>query len=174
MPRWPGYGNKGGFLEDTKLETTDLHGRMTPKLPCCERATGGQGVRCEAESEGLAEKYRAVVKGVKPRTNRSAKDGARSSRQYGGEGVLIHPSYQGVCERHGTEDLDVTPGGLVMFPGGTGITDPISRKAKWRGMRGESSDNCIVPQAWRKPRDCASGDRVGRGRRLARVVGERQ
>ena len=55
--------------------------------------------------------------------NRSAKDGARSSRHYGGEGILIHPSHQGVCERHGTEDLDVTLGGLVVFPGGTGITD---------------------------------------------------
>ena len=80
-------------------------------------------------------------------TNRSAKDGARSSRQYDGEGVLTHPSYQGVCERHGTEDLDVTPGGLVAFPGGTGITDPISGNVKWEGMRGEQSDNRIVPQA---------------------------
>lgn len=100
-------------------------------------------------------------------TNRSAKDGARSSRQYSGEGVLIHPSYQGVCERHGTEDLDVTPGGLTTFPGGAGITDPISREVKWKGMRGESSDNCIVPQARRKACDRANGDRVGRGRQLA-------
>ena len=52
--------------------------------------------------------------------NRPAKDGARSSRHYCGEGILTHPSHQGVCERHGTEDLDVTPGGLVVFPGGTG------------------------------------------------------
>ena len=74
--------------------------------------------------------------------NRSAKDGARSSRHYGGEGILIHPSHQGVCERHGTEDLDVTPGGLVVFPGGTGITDPISREAKWERMHGEQSDCC--------------------------------
>ena len=79
--------------------------------------------------------------------NRSAKDGARSSRHYGGEGVLTHPSHQGVCERHGTEDLDVTPGGLVAFSGGTGITAPISREAKWERMRDEQSDNRIVPQA---------------------------
>ena len=81
-------------------------------------------------------------------TNRSAKDGARSSRHYGGEGVLTHPSYQGVCARHGTEDLDVTPGGLVPFPGGAGITDPISRETKWERRRCESSDSRIVPQAW--------------------------
>lgn len=45
--------------------------------------------------------------------NRSAKDGARSSLHYGGEGVLVHPSYQGVCGRHGTEDNHVTHGDLV-------------------------------------------------------------
>ena len=79
--------------------------------------------------------------------NRSAEDGARSSLHYGGEGVLTHPSNQGVCERRGTEDLDVTPGGLVAFPGGTGITDPISREMKWERTRGEQSDSRIVLQA---------------------------
>ena len=59
-------------------------------------------------------------------TNRSAKGGARSSLHYGGEGVLIHPPYQGVCGRHGMEDQYVTPGGLTWFPGGSGIRDPIS------------------------------------------------
>ena len=80
--------------------------------------------------------------------NRSAKDGARSSRHCDGEGVLTHPSHQGVCERHGTEDLDVTPGGLVVFPGGAGTTDPISRQAKWERMHGEQSDNrCVLGSA---------------------------
>lgn len=51
--------------------------------------------------------------------NRSAKDGARSSPHYRGEGVLIHPSYQGVCGWHGTEEQRVTSGELVRFPGGT-------------------------------------------------------
>ena len=104
-------------------------------------------------------------------TNRSAKDGARSSWHYGGEGVLTHPSYQGVCGRHGTEDLDVTPGGLVVFSGGTGISDPISRETKWEVKRGESSDSRIVPQGWRKPGDRESDGRVGRGSRLAEVIG---
>jgi hypothetical protein len=55
--------------------------------------------------------------------NRSAQDGARSSWHYGSEGVLTHPSYQGACGRHGTEDLDATPRRLVVFSGGTGISD---------------------------------------------------
>ena len=76
--------------------------------------------------------------------NRSAKDGARSSRHYGGEGALTHPSYQGVCGRYGTEDLDVTPGGLASFPVGPGITAPISRETKWERTRCESSSGCIV------------------------------
>ena len=67
--------------------------------------------------------------------NRSAKDGARSSLHYGGEGIFIHPSYQGVCGRHGTEDQSVTPGGLARFPGGTGISDPISPKRNGKRSR---------------------------------------
>src|SRR5512135_2413584 len=106
--------------------------------------------------------------------NRSAKGGARSSPQYGGEGVLIHPPHQGVCGRHGTEDQDVTPGGLVRFPGGAGISDPISLTAKWEATPGESSDSRVVPEAGRKPRDRAIGSRVGWGRRLAKVVGADQ
>ena len=97
--------------------------------------TGGQGVRREAGSEGHEEKYRAVVDGGHPVTNRSAKGGVWSSPHYGGEGVLILPPYQGVCGRHGTEDQDVTPGGLVGFPGGTGRSDPISVSEVGSGAR---------------------------------------
>jgi hypothetical protein len=100
--------------------------------------------------------------------NRSAKGGARSSWHYGSEGVLTHPSYQGVCGRHGTEDLDVTPGGLASFPGGTGITAPISRKTKWERMRCESSDDCIVPEACRKAGYRASGSSSGLGKAVGR------
>src|SRR5205823_2069563 len=46
--------------------------------------------------------------GATPTMNRSAQGGARSSLHYGGEGVLIHPPYQGVCGRHGTEEPHVT------------------------------------------------------------------
>jgi hypothetical protein len=95
---------------------------------------GRQGVHREVESEGLEEKYRAVIEGATPQMNRSAKDGARSSLHYGGEGALTHPSYQGVCGWHGTEDLCVTPGGLMQFPRGVGINDAISREAKCEVM----------------------------------------
>jgi len=39
---------------------------------------------------------------------------------------LIHPPHQGVCGRHGTEDLGVTPGGLLGSSGDTEGSDPIS------------------------------------------------
>ena len=52
----------------------------------------------------------------------SAKDGARSSPHYGGEGVSIHPSHQGVCRRHGTEEPHVTPGGLARSSAGTEVS----------------------------------------------------
>src|ERR1700741_2957861 len=71
-----------------------------------------------------------------PRTNRSAKGGARSSLHYGGEGVLIHPPHQGVCGRHGTEDLSVTPGGLSGSSGGTEGSDPISASEVGSGVLG--------------------------------------
>ena len=109
--------------------------------------SGGQGVHREVESEGLAENCRAVVEEAAPMTNRSAKGGARSSLHYGGEGALIHPPHQGVCGRHGREDRYVTPGGLMRFPGGAGISRPISRETKWDAMPCEESDNRIVPEA---------------------------
>jgi hypothetical protein len=88
--------------------------------------SGGQGVHREMESERHEEKYRAVIEGAIPEMNWSAKGGARSSPHYGGEGVLIHPPHQGVCGRHGTEDLSVTPGELARFSSGTEISNPIS------------------------------------------------
>ena len=62
----------------------------------------------------------------KPKMNRSARGGARSSLHYRGEGVLIHPPHQGVCGRHGTEEQRVTSGELAESPGGTGVSRPIS------------------------------------------------
>src|SRR5258708_33824265 len=88
--------------------------------------SGGQGVRREVESEGHAEKYRAVIEGATPMMNWSAKGGTRSSLQYRGEGVLIHPPHQGACRRHGPEEQCGTSVELAESPGGTGVSRPIS------------------------------------------------
>src|ERR1700751_5738923 len=93
-----------------------------------------------------------------PRTNRSAKGGARSSLHYGGEGVLIHPPHQGVCGRHGTEDLGVTPGGLSGSSGGTEGSDPISASEVGSSVLGvvgrPNSTRSVVkatrPETWRQ------------------------
>ena len=50
----------------------------------------------------------------------------RSSPHHEGEGVLIHPPYQGDCGRHGTEEQRVTSGGLAESLGGTRVSRPIS------------------------------------------------
>lgn len=84
-------------------------------------------------SEGLEEKYQAVIELM----NRSAKDGVRSSPHYGGEGVPIHPSNQGVCGRHGTEDKCVTHGDLVSSGGGT----EMGRCGKKAGMEAAGYDH---------------------------------
>src|SRR6516162_1163384 len=93
-----------------------------------------------------------------PRTNRSAKGGARSSLHYGGEGVLIHPPQQGVCGRHGTEDLSLTPGGLSGSSGGTEGSDPISASEMGSSVLGvvgrpnstRSAAKATRPGAWRQ------------------------
>jgi len=74
--------------------------------------------------------------------NRSAKDGNRSSLHYGGEGVLIPPSNQGVCGQHGTEEPCVTPGDLTRFLSSIRISDPISeeRSGKRSRMRSRTAE----------------------------------
>jgi hypothetical protein len=53
--------------------------------------------------------------------------------------------HQGVCGQHGTEEQRVTSGELAEFPGGAGISRPISIKAKWRATLCQGSDGCILP-----------------------------
>jgi len=69
--------------------------------------------------------------------SRSAKDGARSSWHYGSKGVLTHPSQQGVCGRHGTEDLDVTEGKARSVSG------------RHRDKRPDKSEDEVGSEAWR-------------------------
>jgi len=95
---------------------------------------------------------------------RSAKGGTRSSLHFQDEGALIHPPHQGDCGRHGTEEQRVTSGELAESPGGTGVSGPISR--------GEVASDALpvvgrlnsTYEAWRKPRDRATGDGTGSGK----------
>jgi hypothetical protein len=106
-----------------------------------------------------------------PRTNRLAKGGARSSLHYGGEGVLIHPPQQGVCGRHGTEDLSVTPGELPGSSGGTEGSDPISASEMGSGDLGvigrpnstRSALKAARPAAWRQSVSGKAAGEDGRG-----------
>ena len=82
--------------------------------------------------------------GATPRMNRSAKGGARSSLQYEGEGVLIHPPHQGVCGWHGTEEQCVTSGGLTESPGGTGVSKPISASERASNALSVDGRLCIT------------------------------
>src|SRR3974390_2407213 len=107
-----------------------------------------------------------------PRTNRAAKGGARSSLHYGGEGVLIHPPHQGVCGRHGTEDLSVTPGGLPGSSGGTEGSDPISASEMGSGVLGvvgrpnstRSAAKAARPRVWRRSGSGKSAGEDGWGK----------
>ena len=103
MPRWPGYRDEEK-PEWARNRKRWIQPRWFLSLLYSRETTGGQGVHREVESEGFEEKHRAVIEEATLKMNRSAKDGARSSLHYGGEGVLIHPSNQGVCGWHGVED----------------------------------------------------------------------
>jgi hypothetical protein len=88
--------------------------------------SGGQGVHREVESEGHEKKYGAVINWGYPDDEPVSRRWARSSLQYEGEGVLIHPPHQSVCGRHDTEEQRVTSGRVAGSPGGTGVSRPIS------------------------------------------------
>jgi hypothetical protein len=96
--------------------------------------------------------------------NRSAKGGARSSPQYWGEGALIHPPHQGVCGRHGTEEQRVTSGELAESAGGTGVSGPISESEVASDALSVVGGLNNTYEAWRKPRDRATGDGSGSGK----------
>ena len=75
---------------------------------------GGQGVHREVESEGFAENHRVVINGSHPEDEPVGQrwgmvEPALWRRRHLGS----TPSYQGVCGRHGGEEVCVTQGGLV-------------------------------------------------------------
>ena len=136
-----GSSPSGALMESTVSKS----GGNASLAVACGLRGGGQGVHREVESEGYEEQSPGRNRGSDPMMNWSAKDGARSSPHYGGEGVSIHPSHQGVCRRHGTEEPHVTPGGLARSSAGTEVSRPISLTAKWKAMSCEESDDRIVP-----------------------------
>jgi hypothetical protein len=103
-----------------KLDTA----KVNLKPPLAD--SGGQGVHREVESERHEEKSRAVINGGRPSDEPVGQRWDRSSLHHGGEGVLIHPSYQGDCGWHGMEEQCVTSGGLTVSPDDNGGSGPIS------------------------------------------------
>lgn len=81
---------EGSSPSGARMRSAVSKGGVMPRRPAGLLA-GGQGVRSDPESEGFEEKYRAAINGATPTMNRSAKDGARSSPHYGGEGVTHSP-----------------------------------------------------------------------------------
>jgi|SRR5437868_5823846 len=107
---------------------------------------GGQGVRSDLESEGFEEKYRAVIDWGEPRMNRSAKDGARSSPHYGGEGVTHSPIVPRclLTARYGRFMCDPRrPAGVLVL---NQVSDPIS-ESEMGSDAPTGSENVIVPEA---------------------------
>jgi hypothetical protein len=58
--------------------------------------------------------------------NRSANGGQGRACLTGAKAFSFTHLHQGVCGRHGMEEQRATSGDLAEFPGGTGISEPIS------------------------------------------------
>jgi hypothetical protein len=125
------------------------------------------------ESEGHEEKHRAVING-ETRDEPVGQGWARSSLHSLDEGVLIHPPHQGVCGRHGAEEQRVTSGELAESSGGTEVSGPISASEMASDALSVVRRLNSTYEAWRKSRDRATGDGIGRGRRPAKMVGKRK
>ena len=82
---------KEGMEKSKRARRRKPETAKTDLKPSSSWFLGGQGVRSDPESEGFEEKYRAVIEWERSLMNRSAKDGARSSPHYGGEGVTHSP-----------------------------------------------------------------------------------
>ena len=106
--------------------------------------------------------------------NRSAKGGVRSSPQYWGRRRSHSPTAPRCLRTAGTEEQPVTSGGLAGSPGSSGVSGPISESevaSKALSVVGQLNSTY---EAWRKPRDRATGGRMGRERQLAKTVGRRE
>src|SRR6266404_9123760 len=107
----------------------------------------------------------------KPKMNRSAKGGAGRVCTMETKALSFTHLHQGVCGRHGTEEQHVTSGELAGSLGGTGVNGPISESEVASDALSVVGRLNITYEAWRKPRDRATGDRMGRGRQPVKMVG---
>ena len=96
--------------------------------------------------------------------NRSAKGGIGRACTMGAKAFSFTHLHQGVCGRHGTEEQRVTSGGLAKSLGGTGVSRPISESEVASEAWSVVGRLNITYEAWRKPRDRATGDGIGSGK----------
>jgi hypothetical protein len=89
---------------------------------------GGQGVHRKVESEGSCGEVPGRSQWGHSMTNRSANGGQGRACLMEAKAFSFTHLHQGVCGQHGTEEQRVTSGELAEFPGGTGISGPISVK----------------------------------------------
>jgi group II intron reverse transcriptase/maturase len=108
----------------------------------------------------------------KPKMNRSAKGGIGRACTIEAKAFSFAHLHQGVCGRHGTEVQRVTSGELAKSPGGTGVSRPISESEVASEAWSVVGRLNITYEAWRKSRDRATGDELGRGRQPAKMVRE--
>jgi len=100
----------------------------------------------------------------KPKMNRSAKSGAGRVCTMETKALSFTHLHQGVCGRHGTEEQHVTSGELAGPLGGTGVNGPISESEVASDALSVVGRLNITYEAWRKPRDRATGDGSGSGK----------
>ena len=88
--------------------------------------------------------------------------------------LLIHPPHQGVCGRHGTEEQCVTSGGLT--ESAERHRSKRTYKRERNGERSSASSRTAAKYLKRGESHATeqSATGVGRGRRPAKVVGEKR
>src|SRR6267378_2553022 len=138
--------------------------RRRPK----EQSFGGQGVHREMESERHEENYRAVIDGGyaedEPVGRRWGKVESALWRRRRSHSPIAPRCLRTARQGRTTRDLRRT--GRVS--GDTGVNGPISESAGVSEALSVDGRLCVVPEAWRKSRDRAIGNRNG----LGKAVGE--
>jgi hypothetical protein len=106
--------------------------------------------------------------------NRSANGGQGRACYLGAKAFSFTHLHQGVCGQHGTEEQHVTSGELAEFPGGTGISGPISESEVASEALSVVGRLNSTYEARRKPRDRASVTEWVREGQPAKMVRKRK